>query len=216
MSADRKSGFRILSIDPGTRVVGTAVLEFGRGLQPIVLHHGSVVMSRNATRPERLGEIHAAVAKLVDRFHPHGLVVEDIFYGKNIKSAFRIGEARGVVLLAAAQAGIEVIEYPPATVKQAVCGNGRASKVQIQRMVCRLLELDEAPDTFDAADAIAIGFCHLSRLRGGFPRPPNKTRKSTDRSLQRLADRVEGELQSGQGSGKRTGAGRVRRGKASK
>jgi len=214
MSDNRRSGFRILSVDPGTRVVGTAVLEFGRALQPVVLHHGSVVVSKNRTKAERLGEVHAAVAELVDRFQPHDLVIEDIFYGKNIRSAFRIGEARGVGLLVAAQAGIEVAEYAPATVKQAVCGNGRASKAQIQSMICRLLDLDQAPDSFDAADALAIGFCHLSRVRSGLPRRPNKTRKSMARSLQRLADRVEEGIHSGQSRGRQ--GGRSRSGKSSK
>ena len=190
-------GYRILGVDPGTRVLGYAVLELDRELRPQALRHGVCRLSSKETLPERLRKIFVALTGFVEQFDPDVVVVEDVFYGKNIQSAFRIGESRAVVLLVAALAEREIIEYSPATVKRAICGNGRAPKTQVQKTVERLLPLQESPQTSDAADALAIALCHAQRLRAGLPRPPARKKRSgasrgiTRKSLQALLERVQ-------------------------
>lgn len=187
------AGYRILGIDPGTRLVGFAVLELGPRLEPRVLRHGVVRAAAGAPVARRLQQIFDGLREVLGELRPQAAVIEDVFYGKNFQSALRIGEGRGVALLAAAAAGCEVVEYSPAAVKQAVCGNGRASKSQVQGMVARLLAIGGPLAGADAADALAIAFCHAQRVRGGllgaFPRP-RRRRRSTQRALQALLERL--------------------------
>lgn len=192
-----KPGYRIFAVDPGTRDVGVAVLVLGRGPKPEVLHHGVIRARRSAPVPERLREIYEALETLIDSLQPDVVVVEDIFHGKNVRSAFRIGEGRGVVLLAAARSGCDVVEYSPATVKQAVTGSGRASKSQVQSVICRLLDLQKEPASSDAADALAIALCHAQRLRGGLSGVPASRRGRRGNTLQALVDRLLNEPSGG-------------------
>ena len=152
---------RILGIDPGTRLCGYAVLESeGNLLRP--LDYG-VVGCRSRSLPERLKVIYEALTAVIERFKPDVAAVEGVFYGRNPRTTIKIGEGRGIVLLAAAAAGIEVVEYAPAEVKSAVVGSGRAQKSQVQQMVYHLLNLPEIPQSDDAADALAIAICHGHR-----------------------------------------------------
>ena len=113
---------------------------------------------------DRLKVIYEGLVDVIGRFRPQVVAVEGAFYGCNPRTAIKIGEGRGVALLAAASAGLEVVEYAPATVKQAVVGSGRAAKRQVQLMVRDILNLRDVPSPDDAADALAIAICHCHRL----------------------------------------------------
>ncbi len=152
---------RIIGIDPGTRVCGYGVLEVN-GNQATTLEYG-VVRGRGRAVPERLRAIHKGLASVIERLEPDVAAVEGAFYGKNVRSALKIGEGRGVALLAAAQRDLEVAEYSPAEVKKSVVGNGRAHKSQVQLMVQTILGLPDLPEPEDAADALAIAICHHHR-----------------------------------------------------
>jgi phosphoribosylaminoimidazole-succinocarboxamide synthase len=152
----------ILGVDPGTRVVGYAVLEAGRPGR--LLELGTIRLPPGDSIPLRLAEIYRRLREIIARYRPSVVAVERIFQGKNFQSAMKIGEARGVALLAGALSGIAVVEYTPAMVKKAATGNGGADKRQVQRMMARLLNLPDLPAPLDASDALAIAFCHARRL----------------------------------------------------
>lgn len=149
-----------LGIDPGTAATGYGLIGKGReGVE--LLGHGVIRTSPERTPPQRLLEIHARVADLIERHRPTEIVVEKIFLGRNARSAMAVGQASGVVLLAAGQAGVAVYEYTPQQVKLAVAGYGRATKVQIQEVLRDSLNLPEPPRPHHAADAIAVALCHF-------------------------------------------------------
>ncbi len=154
---------RVLGVDPGTAVTGWGLVERRDG-RVGHLAHGAVTTARCRTLAAKLATIHAALAELCATWRPDVLALEQNFVGRNVQSAFRLGEVRGVALLAAATAGVGVAEYPPATVKLAVTGTGRAEKEQVQRAIVRELRVAErlVPD---AADALAIALCHLYSVR---------------------------------------------------
>lgn len=152
---------RVLGIDPGTVCTGWGVVEeIARSLRYVA---GGVIRPRGS-RPDRLAVIHRSLQQICERFHPQVVVIEQTFVGQNIQTAFRLGEARGAVMVAAAQAGRVVVEYAPAAIKVAVAGNGRATKQQMQAMVERLLAL-AAPVAADEADALGAAICHLHTQR---------------------------------------------------
>jgi len=153
---------RILGIDPGTQVCGYGVIEEARG-EARAVDYG-VVRCRQRAVPERLRAIYEGLLEVIDEFAPDVAAVETAFFGKNVRSALRMGEGRGVALLAVVSRGLEVAEYSPAEVKKAVVGSGRAHKSQVQQMVRVLLQLDEVPEPEDASDALAIAICHFHRL----------------------------------------------------
>ena len=149
---------RILGIDPGTNVTGYGVIEKNRdGLREIL--HGEIRMSSSWLLSGRLATIYEGLMEVVNRSDPDQVALEDIFYGKNVKSLIRQGHARGVVLLAASRGGLPVYEYSPLEIKQAVVGYGRAEKSQVQQMVRAILGMKAAPAA-DAADALAVAICH--------------------------------------------------------
>jgi len=115
--------------------------------------------------PQRLLTIHRQLSALIEAYRPDSVAVEELFFSKNVRTAMSVGQARGAVLLTAAQAGLTVYNYKPAEIKQAVTGYGSASKKQVQEMVRLLLGLDEAPAPDDVADAVAIAICHLHALQ---------------------------------------------------
>ena len=154
---------RVLGVDPGTAVTGWGVVERRAG-RVAHLAHGAVTPRTRTTLAGKLAEIHGALSELCGAWRPDVLALERNFVGRNVQSAFRLGEVRGVAMLVAATAGIDVAEYPPATVKLAVAGTGRAEKEQIQRAVERELRVGERMVP-DAADALAIALCHLFTSR---------------------------------------------------
>ena len=151
----------VLGIDPGTANTGFGVVGHRDGR--LVALDGGVVETSPAIDPGlRLAAIHARVGALMDEYEPEAVAVEDLYFGVNARSAFAVGQARGVIMLAAGQRGIACRSYTPQQVKGAVCGSGRADKGQVQRMVQALLSLAELPRPDHAADALAVAICHAN------------------------------------------------------
>jgi crossover junction endodeoxyribonuclease RuvC len=156
----------VLGVDPGTTVTGWGVIE-RRGSALAYVAHGTVSNDARVPLARKLAVIHEALAERCAEWRPMVLALEKSFVGRNVQSAFRLGEVRGVAMLVAAARGLEVAEYSPAEVKLAVTGTGGAEKRQVQRAVARELGLTE-PLVADAADALAVALCHLQseRMRG--------------------------------------------------
>jgi len=157
------AALRVIGIDPGIQITGYGVVEKTKGGLKHVLH-GEVRMAKGMALSACLSTIYDNLMEVVKHSSPDAIAVEDIFYGKNIKSLIRQGETRGVVILAGAHSSIPVFEYTPLEVKKAVVGYGRAEKNQIQNMVKAILHLRELPRA-DAADALAIAICHANFLK---------------------------------------------------
>jgi len=152
---------RVLGIDPAAAgPAGYGVVEM-TGTTCRMLRFGALRRSPRASFPERLRAIHALIADLIAEFSPDAVALESVFTALNMKTALKLAEVRGVVTLAAAQAGIAVHSYAPREVKASVAGYGNASKQQIQQMVRATLNLREAPQPSDAADALAVALCHI-------------------------------------------------------
>jgi crossover junction endodeoxyribonuclease RuvC len=151
----------VLGIDPGTANTGYGV-GARHGGRLVALDGGSIKTAPGLDAGERLATIHARVGELLDEHGPDALAVEDLYFGANARSAFAVGQARGVVILAAGQRGLPCSSYTPQQVKAAVCGSGRAGKGQVQRMVQRLLALTDLPAPDHAADALAVAICHAN------------------------------------------------------
>ena len=145
----------VLGIDPGTAVTGYGIVRKEGRNPPSLVECGVIRTKPRDELAQRLSEIHDGVAELIHRHRPNVLSIEDIFYARNVRTTVVLGHARGVILLAAAKAGLEIHEYPPAEIKKAVAGTGAATKLQIQFMVTRLLRLKSAPQPNDAADGVA-------------------------------------------------------------
>ena len=156
---------KIFGIDPGSERTGYGCVERSGSRHRLVLC-GSLSAPARATFPERLQHIHAGLAALLAECRPDCVAVENIFHARNVRSALKLGHARGVALLAASEAGLVVHEYAPAEIKRAVVGYGRAEKPQVQQMVRLLLGLDAAPSPHDVADALAVAICHLHNCTG--------------------------------------------------
>ena len=161
---------RIFGIDPGSERTGYGCVESAGSRQRLVAC-GSLAAPPGATFPEKLMVIHAGLKALLERHRPACVAVEGIFYAKNVRSALKLGHARGVALLAASEAGIPVAEYSPAEIKRAVVGYGRAEKPQVQEMIRLLLGLEARPSPHDVADALAVAICHLNAAARPAPMP---------------------------------------------
>jgi crossover junction endodeoxyribonuclease RuvC len=155
-------GMIVLGIDPGLASTGYGVVESAAGR--LVALDGGVIETRAGLAQERrLADIHAAVDALLAEHEPDGVALEQLYFGQNVKTAFAVGHGRGAAMLAAGQRGIECASYTPQQVKAAVCGNGRAGKDQVARMVQTLLALERPPTPDHAADALAVAICHANR-----------------------------------------------------
>ena len=152
---------RVLGIDCGTEYTGYGVVELEDSGRLVCLISGAIKLSARGPLPRRLSRISQRLAEIIREHQPDNVAIEDVFYALNVKSALKLGQVRGVAMLAAATAGLEVTEYSPLSIKSAVVGYGRAEKNQVQHMVRQLLELEEIPEPADAADALAIAICHL-------------------------------------------------------
>ena len=148
----------VLGVDPGSLRTGYGVVETD-GRRHRLIETGTLAPERRLSLAEKLRDIHAGVSALIARVHPDALAVEDVFHAANTRTALVLGHVRGVVLLAGAERGVPVHEYPPATVKQQVTGFGRAEKSQVAFMVTRLLELAAEAEPGDATDALAVALC---------------------------------------------------------
>jgi len=152
----------VLGIDPGTANTGYGVVARRRG-RVVALDGGVIETPAGQALERRLATIHARLGELIAEHRPQAVAIEDLYFGANARSAFAVGQARGVVLLAAGQHGLPCSSYTPQQVKSAVCGSGRADKLQVQQMVQRLLSLTEVPRPDHAADALAVAICHANR-----------------------------------------------------
>ena len=155
---------RVLGIDPGSRYCGFGVVEDDGGTRVRHLGHGVLVLGENRPMEVRLRLLHEGLVRELSQHRPQVVAVEDVFHARNARSALVLGQARGVALLAAAQAGVEVRSYSPSTIKQAVTGTGRAEKDQVGRMVAVLLGL-RIEGRLDASDALAAAICGVLRAR---------------------------------------------------
>lgn len=149
----------ILGIDPGTSRCGYGIIRDPRGSGLELLDYGVIETDPEFSIPEALREIFQKISRIIEEFAPDTVVVEQVFYGSNTRTALSVGQARGIILLAAANQDLPISEYTPLQVKQAVVGHGRAEKGQVQYMVKALLKMPTLPPD-DAADALAVAICH--------------------------------------------------------
>ncbi len=154
-----------LGLDPGTATTGYGLVRLRRDGSLEAVDFGVITTPKDLPAPERLDVLYHELNQLLETHHPQTAAVEKLFFQKNVSTAIGVGQARGVLLLALAQKGLEVAEYTPNEVKQAVAGYGSADKRQVQEMVRVLLTLPEIPKPDDAADALAIAICHLNTHR---------------------------------------------------
>jgi crossover junction endodeoxyribonuclease RuvC len=155
---------RILGIDPGIALVGFGVVDVGkRGI--VAGHYGHISTESGTPFPDRLKILYDDTSTVISEYKPDVVAIEELFFNKNVKTAIMASHARGVIILSAVNAGIDVAEYTPLQVKQAVVGYGRASKQQVQAMVTRLLRLKEVPTPDDTADALAVAICHANSMK---------------------------------------------------
>jgi crossover junction endodeoxyribonuclease RuvC len=152
---------RVLGIDCGTEYTGYGIVELFPTGDLHCCTCGAIKLSPRDPMPQRLAQIFSTLQEIIREFQPDHVSIEDVFYAVNVKSALKLGQVRGVAMLAASSAGLPVAEYAPLSIKSAVVGYGKADKLQVQHMVTRLLRLDVPPDSPDAADALAIAICHL-------------------------------------------------------
>ncbi len=155
---------RVFGIDCGTEFTGYGVVEIDhKARNPKLLHlcAGAIKLNKKETTPQRLAQVYAELIGLIALHQPDVVAIEEVFFSANAKSALKLGQVRGVAMLAAATCKMPVVEYAPLSIKSAVVGYGLAAKEQVQFMVTRLLELDEIPKSPDACDALAIAICHI-------------------------------------------------------
>ena len=151
---------RVFGVDPGSERTGYGCID-SSGSRHRLVTCGVISAPARSTFPERLRAIHAGLSTLLERHRPECVVVENIFFAKNVRSALKLGHARGIALLAASEASLPVVEYTPAEIKRSVVGYGRAEKQQVQAMMKLLLGLDAVPSPHDVADALAVALCHI-------------------------------------------------------
>lgn len=152
---------RVLGIDCGTEYTGYGVVEQKSGGALECITAGAIRLYKQQSLPVRLAQVFEELQKLIVSTSPDIVAIEEVFYSVNAKSALKLGQVRGVAMLAASYSSLLVAEYAPLAIKSAVVGYGRADKIQVQSMVMRLLKLDSPPGPFDASDALAIAICHL-------------------------------------------------------
>ncbi|MEA3560662.1 MAG: crossover junction endodeoxyribonuclease RuvC [Candidatus Omnitrophota bacterium] len=154
---------KILGVDPGTVVTGFGLIEVDKSRMSS-LTYGIIKSSRKLNFPQRLKQIYAEICGIIVENSPDVMAIENVFLGKNFKAAIKIGEVKGIIILAAANHDLAVVEYLPRRIKEAVIGYGQAGKPQVQKMIVDLLGLDQLPDE-NASDALAAAICHYHTLR---------------------------------------------------
>jgi crossover junction endodeoxyribonuclease RuvC len=156
---------RVLGIDCGTEFTGFGVCEQNDAGKLVYKTAGAIKLSKSDSMSQRLSHVFETLSALIGEYRPDVVAIEEVFYSVNAKSALKLGQVRGVAMLAASTARLPVAEYAPLAIKSAVVGYGKAEKHQVQQMVMRLLALPEVPEPADAADALAIAICHLHTSR---------------------------------------------------
>ena len=155
---------RVLGIDCGSRVTGYGVID-SAGSECFLVRCGVIRSKSSESLAARLRSIHHGIFEVIRDLQPEAAAFESLFYATNVQSALKLGHVRGVSMFAAAEANLPVFEYSPLEVKSAVTGYGRAEKMQVQQMVRALLKLSEAPEPYDASDALAVAICHVHTNR---------------------------------------------------
>jgi len=155
---------RVLGVDPGLGITGFSIMDTKRN-QTHLSAYGTIKPKPKDSLPKRLNYLFEEMNRILDQFSPDVMAIEDAFYSKNVKSAMTLGQARGSLILAAAQADIPVHEFAPRKVKMSVCGNGAASKEQVSYMVTQILKLKEPPKPLDVSDAMAVGLCYINQAK---------------------------------------------------
>jgi len=153
----------ILGIDPGARITGYGIIEYSNESMT-ALEQGCIRIPIADKFAQKLKKIYDGIINIITLYHPDEVTIESVFFGLNVQSALKIGHARGVAILAAANKDLSITEYSPKEIKLAVVGNGNASKEQVQYMVANLLNLNNVPSPNDIADAFAVAICHLHRI----------------------------------------------------
>ncbi len=151
----------ILGVDPGTNILGYAVLQIKHDNKPQIVISGKLLMNKIENPYEKLQKILEKISTLIDEYSANEMSIEAPFYGKNVQSMLKLGRAQGVAIAAAMSKDVEVFEYSPRKIKQSITGNGNASKEQIALMIKSILSLKKLPETFDETDAIAAALCHF-------------------------------------------------------
>lgn len=169
----------ILGIDPGTQLLGFALLKVERNKQQVLLMDVLKLTSYKDIYV-RLEKIHTKITELIKLYQPQTFAIEAPFYGKNVQSMLKLGRAQGVAIAAAIHAGLDVTEYSPKKVKQSITGNGNADKEQIWKMLQQILHIEEKPQYFDATDALAVALCHCYQSSNNFKISSNKFNNWSD------------------------------------
>ncbi len=158
---------RVLGVDPGIAITGYGILDFaGNSFSPV--DYGCIRSAADIPPHLRLNKLYNELKDLIVKYRPQCLAVEELFFNRNVRTAMSVGQARGVIILAAAQSELAVYEYTPLQVKQAVVGRGRAGKQQVQYMIKIILKLPVVPQPDDVADALAVAVCHVNNHSGLF------------------------------------------------
>ena len=157
------NSIRIISIDPGIIITGFSILDFQKSKIQLIAY-GAIKPKKNERLEQRLLHLHNEILRIIKKFGPSIMVIEDSFYSKNVKSAVILGQARSVMMLAGAKLDIDIYQYAPRKVKQSLCGNGSATKEQVQFMVSNILKLKELPKPIDITDAMAVGICFINNF----------------------------------------------------
>jgi len=159
---------RVFGIDCGTEFTGYGVVEMDHDARNPKLVHlccGAIRLNKKERTAQRLAQVYAELSALIAMHQPDIVAIEEVFFSANAKSALKLGQVRGVAMLAAANCGLSIAEYAPLSIKSAVVGYGLAKKEQVQFMVARLLEMEVIPEPADAADALAVAICHIHTAR---------------------------------------------------
>jgi crossover junction endodeoxyribonuclease RuvC len=181
---------KVFGIDPGSARTGYGCVQ-SDGTRHRLIACGAIAIPASNSFPEKLRIIHVELAALIARYRPDCVAIENLFHAVNARSALKLGHARGVAMLAAVEAGVPIVEYTPAEVKQSIVGYGRAEKRQVQSMIQLLLDLAAPPDTFDASDALAIAVCHLHKMNlRGVPASVTRLPKTASRATSWRAFRL--------------------------
>ena len=152
---------RLIGIDPGIIITGFCVLDFFKSKTKLVAY-GTIKPPKKDRLERRLMYLYDEVLSVISKFYPAIMVIEDSFYSKNVKSAIVLGQARSVIMLAGAKSKIDIYEFAPRKIKQSLCGNGSATKEQVQYMVTQILKLKEIPEPIDITDAMAVALCFVN------------------------------------------------------
>lgn len=155
----------VLGLDPGTATTGYGFVREEDDGQYVAVDYGVIVTTAHTPMPERLLKLYTDLMKLINRYQPQQIAIEQLFFGKNATTGITVAQARGVMLLASAQVGLPIREYKPKEIKLSIAGYGSADKIQMQVMIQELLRLDEIPRPDDAADGLAVAITHLNSTR---------------------------------------------------